>query len=582
MRAPGRRAERRRACRRVRGVPAARQPVPPGGRKRRARAVGVPAAGLRGARRERADRAARRLTYAGSSGTTRVARNIAGVASSTLRRGSGTSRTRSTARRATPASRGSAKTSSSARRSPPRTTASSAPARAGSARIATAVFAAATQRLAGLVAAAAGEAVRARARPRGGGRGRGGCPPSTRGARGPRRCRRRSRRGARGRRRPSARARRGRTAARGRSPRARRRRASGGNGGSQRTLAPSAPWKVTACAPTTVRATGHGARPSARASAQPLGRKVVGAHAGHDAGGGRSRTRPPPEPPGPSRRSSARACAALARSFAARRSCSASLACAGSPVPPMPLPRRAVELVLAAVLAVGRDRGRIAAGLALGDALERRARRASGGAPAPRGPRRSVGARLGTRPSSASVCGPTTPSTVRPWRRWKRRTAARVRGPYTPSAGRPSARWIAATDAPPVERSRRRPTAASSAGRARRRRPPRSRARRASPRRGRAGPGAAAGARALRRSFEARSDRRHGRGELRSLSIPTEGFLRRLVAYGVSCRARAGRALRRALPAIRPRAAEAAQWVPRSPPLARRGLGWVINSSAAL
>src|SRR5262245_56168587 len=48
-------------------------------------------------------------------------------------------------------------------------------------------------------------------------------------------------------------------------------------------------------------------------------------------------------------------------------------------------------------------------------------------------------------------------------------------------------------------------------------------------------------ARAPRRSRDALSDLRQGRGELRSLSIPTEGLLRRLVAYGVSCRARAGR-----------------------------------------
>src|SRR3954471_5417301 len=86
-------------------------------------------------------------------------------------------------------------------------------------------------------------------------------------------------------------------------------------------------------------------------------------------------------------------------------------------------------------------------------------------------------------------------------------------------------------------------------------------------------------ARAPRRSRDARNDRRHGTGELRSLSIPTEGLLRRLVAYGVSCRARAGRALRRALPAIRPMTAEAAQWVPRSPPLVRRGLGWVSKQA---
>src|SRR3954467_3955946 len=42
------------------------------------------------------------------------------------------------------------------------------------------------------------------------------------------------------------------------------------------------------------------------------------------------------------------------------------------------LPRRTVELVLAAVLAVGRDRRRVAARLALGDALERRAAAGAG------------------------------------------------------------------------------------------------------------------------------------------------------------------------------------------------------------
>ena len=79
----------------------------------------------------------------GRRGTTRVARNWSGVARRTFSRGSGTAMMRSTARRSTRRSRGSPKTSSSARRSPPRTTASSAPARAGSARIATAVSAAA-------------------------------------------------------------------------------------------------------------------------------------------------------------------------------------------------------------------------------------------------------------------------------------------------------------------------------------------------------------------------------------------------------------------------------------------------------
>src|SRR4051812_36902043 len=37
-------------------------------------------------------------------------------------------------------------------------------------------------------------------------------------------------------------------------------------------------------------------------------------------------------------------------------------------------------------------------------------------------------------PSAPSVCGPTTPSTVRPFARWKARTAARVCGPKMPSA----------------------------------------------------------------------------------------------------------------------------------------------------
>src|SRR3954470_20633093 len=184
--------------------------------------------------------------------------------------------------------------------------------------------------------------------------------------------------------------------------------------------------------------------------------------------------------------------------------------------------------------------------------------------------------------SSARVCGPPTPSTVRPWRRWKRRTAARVRGPYTPSAGRPSARWIAATDTPPVGARAppleggdvscaSAPPAATALAMMASVTPARPRSAR---RRRRAA--------VVRRSREARSDRRHGRGELRSLSIPTEGLLRRLVAYGVSCRARAGRALRRAMPAIRPRAAEAAQWVPRSPSPCAPGTRLGFNSSAAL
>ena len=65
-----------------------------------------------------------------------------------------------------------------------------------------------------------------------------------------------------------------------------------------------------------------------------------------------------------------------AYSLAAIASCSASGAAAGSPLPPRSPPGRAGELVLAAVAAVDGDRGRVAAGLALGDAA--RARRAAG------------------------------------------------------------------------------------------------------------------------------------------------------------------------------------------------------------
>src|SRR5215218_7681330 len=52
------------------------------------------------------------------------------------------------------------------------------------------------------------------------------------------------------------------------------------------------------------------------------------------------------------------------------------------------------------------------------------------------------------RPSAASVCGPTMPSTRSPLARWKRLTARRVWGPKTPSAVTPSARWTAATSTP--------------------------------------------------------------------------------------------------------------------------------------
>src|SRR3954449_3618846 len=134
-----------------------------------------------------------------------------------------------------------------------------------------------------------------------------------------------------------------------------------------------------------------------------------------------------------------------------------------------------------------------------------------------------------------------------------------------PSAGRPSARWIAATDAPlapppalvPAPAPGRAgawasaPAAATVVMATARATParPRSTSRRRR-------------ARCARRACDARADRRHARGELRSLSIPTEVFLRRLVAYGVSCRARAGRALRRALAGDSPRTAAAVSGSP--------------------
>src|SRR5919199_3479959 len=131
-----------------------------------------------------------------------------------------------------------------------------------------------------------------------------------------------------------------------------------------------------------------------------------------------------------------------------------------------------------------------------------------------------------------------------------------------PSAGRPSACWIAATDAPPAPalvplepgpagswaRAPAAATVVSTSARASPARPCSARRRRS--------------ARAARRACEARSDRRHGSGELRSLSVPTEVLLRRLVAYGVSCRARAGRALRRALAGDSPRTAAAVSGSP--------------------
>src|SRR5215218_8197736 len=48
-------------------------------------------------------------------------------------------------------------------------------------------------------------------------------------------------------------------------------------------------------------------------------------------------------------------------------------------------------------------------------------------------------------PSAAQVAGPTMPSGVRPWRRWKRLTARWVAGPKTPSTAMPRRRWSSRT-----------------------------------------------------------------------------------------------------------------------------------------
>ena len=108
------------------------------------------------------------------------------------------------------------------------------------------------------------------------------------------------------------------------------------------------------------------------------------------------------------------------------------------------VPGGAAELVLAAVGAARRDRARVAARLALGDAPQ------DG-----RDPdavrwlvRRSERELNGFSPSAPRVSGPTMPSGTRSWRRWKRFTARSVIGPKTPSAERPSWRWMLRTAEP--------------------------------------------------------------------------------------------------------------------------------------
>src|SRR5439155_12560740 len=56
-------------------------------------------------------------------------------------------------------------------------------------------------------------------------------------------------------------------------------------------------------------------------------------------------------------------------------------------------------------------------------------------------------------PSTLHVAGPTTPSTVRPWRACRRRTAASVSGPNVPSACRWSADCRRLIAPPPLEPS---------------------------------------------------------------------------------------------------------------------------------
>ena len=244
-----------------------------------------------------------------------------------------------------------------------------------------------------------------------------------------------------------------------------------------------------------------------------------------------------------------------------------SEAAAGSPTPPIARQVARSELVLAAVGAVGGHRGRVAARLALGDALERRAT----------APRPGRGRRRADRPSAARVSGPAMPSTAGRGARWKRRTRRRVIGRRC----RRRARRARAAWRPPRTCCR----GARGRGRAARR-----------PARRRAGRGAdrpTAGDRparprtasrrrrraARRRSREARSDRRQGSGELRSRS----GCRRarrpsgRLVAYGVSCRARAATCATPG-PCRRFAPGAAVGLGPRSPPRAGGDSAWGVRA----
>ena len=160
----------------------------------------------------------------------------------------------------------------------------------------------------------------------------------------------------------------------------------------------------------------------------------------------------------------------------------------------------------------------------------------------------------GSMPSARSVRGPSRPSGLSPCARWKRRTARRVARPRTPSASMPSARWTATIvsllSASPTRRAARARDRAGAAEQhaGRRRRMP-SRVQRSVRRRLHRGGGTSC-ARAAQRASESQlacgvAARKRRRGPTRRHFCGIADSLVRLGAYGVSCRARAERALHR-------------------------------------
>ncbi len=255
------------------------------------------------------------------------------------------------------------------------------------------------------------------------------------------------------------------------------------------------------------------------------------------------------------------------------RSCSASEACAGSPVPPRSRHVCARELVLAAVGAAGRDRGRVPAGLALRDALERRAgasaRRWERGPPscrqAERAHRRRAGDAVdgeavvalerahggrGLRPVDAVGGDPERPL---------------QRGDAVPAACvvelPPLCAWSCASAAPAIIVM---PASSAAAplrlSRTRRRRR----------------------AVSVRRARERRRASSQGPGLARSVVGHSDTSLG-LNAYGVSCRARAKTCATPHSGGDSPPAAHCRQWVPRSPPLGDGdSAGWAIPKRGSL